>query len=89
MQLLVCPVNPEHVRAGENRGEIVFDRKQHVKSLYSNSEDAAAAAKAAAIKTPGVQYAVFGIVEIFEALKPAAPKLLRKTINEQGEIVVS
>lgn len=88
MQFLVCQLNPSDSMP-ETATRTALSTKERVKNYHVTVESASTAARDAAIANPGRQYAVFGIVEIFESLPPAQPKILRKKINENGEIVVS
>lgn len=87
MQYLVAKIQPEIAR-NISLTEAEMDRKLWVKSYHTTRKSAADAAEFAASDMPGTQYAVFGILEIVESLPPAAPKLIHKKINDNGEIVV-
>lgn len=87
MQFLVVPLKP--ASAVELRvGEYTMQRTDIVKVFYTNIDAARTMAEAAAVKEPGKQFAIMGILEIAEALPPAKAKLVHKRINDNGEIVM-
>lgn len=76
------------VGAGDHIGGQVFsiiDRKDSVKQYYGTQDVAMTKAKEAAALSPGSQFAVFGIVSIFETTKPS---FIEKIVNSAGEIVL-
>lgn len=88
MQFFVAPVMPGDA-IQQNATDWLFQRKDVVKGYYTDKRAAQAHATELALKTPGQQFAVFEISEIFETLPPAKPKVIRKHYNDAGEIVVA
>jgi hypothetical protein len=88
MQYLVAQLQPP-VEAPLTATEMQVVRKSVVRSYHTSVESAASKAREEAVDHPGTQWAVFSIVEIFESLPPAEPKILRKKINEANEIVMA
>lgn len=60
-------------------------RPDWVKGYHTSQASAIAEAKDLAAKHPGSQYAVFGILSIWETTKPA---FVEKVLNDAGEVVV-
>lgn len=83
-QFHVCKLSPDPVDH-QRDGMMVMDRKETIKTFTTDQNVAIAAAKDLAMKNPGVQYAVFGIVSIFETTKPT---YVEKVVNDAGEIVI-
>lgn len=88
MQYIVCIVGTAPIR-GLGNSELEMNRKYHVKSYHETLESARVVATAKAKETPGEQYAIYVPTEIFEALPPAAPKMVHKKFNENGEVVIA
>lgn len=89
MQWLVGVVRPVDAMPTLEAGVMQYsDRKQYVSKFMTDKAAAMEIATAKAKANPGTVYAVFGIVEIVEALPPAEPKIVHKHLNEAGEIVV-
>jgi hypothetical protein len=80
-------VNPESqgglVGGGDYEGQL--HRDDVVKTFHTREASAVGAAQRAAVKNPGHQYAVMGIIKIFETTKPT---FIEKALNDAGEIVV-
>lgn len=89
MIYLVSKFNVRSRGGTVNGGHEFESSKDNVKEFFTSLETAEVAAELMASKTPGTQYAVFKPVSIREALAPEKPKLIVKTINENGEVVVS
>jgi hypothetical protein len=85
MQYLVAAVRPATAREQVGGHYQFTDRDQvaDVKNYYLNHQDAIGAARRRASETPNQQFAVFGILEVFEGI----PKILEKKLNDAGEIV--
>lgn len=87
MQFVVMPIKPETaMQATAERW--VLNRRDLVKDFFTSKRDAERVAQDLAKKSPGVQYGVFAVVDIYETLPPPPPKVVHKGINEAGEIVV-
>ena len=86
MQFMVAPIKPQ-TAIETSRGEFQLQRADHVKMFSNDVTIATRIAEKRATATPGVQYGVFGIVNIIEALPPAKAKLVHKVVNDAGEIV--
>lgn len=61
------------------------DRKDYIKSVFTDLETAKRKATERAIAEPGQQFAVMSIAHIFETGKPV---IIEKTLNDAGEIVL-
>lgn len=88
MIYLVCHINQPPVRALTNT-EYEMARASTVKSYHTSEESASKQAKKLATDTPGNQYGVMVVGQIWEALPPATPKLIHKKLNDSGEVVVA
>lgn len=75
------------VGSGEHVGAQQFQltNKDFVKQTYGTQDAAVAKAKEMATLEPGQQFAVMGIVAIFETAKPV---FIEKIVNDAGEIVL-
>lgn len=86
MQWNVQKVGARAVSHGEQGShDMVVERTDFVKGYFTSLTSAKAAAKALAAKHPGEQFAVMGVVAIFETTKPT---FVEKILNESGEVVV-
>lgn len=65
--------------------DVVVERGDYVKGYQTSRKTAETVAKGLAAKNPGVQYAVMGVISIFETTQPS---FVEKVVNEAGEIVV-
>ena len=65
--------------------DMVVGRVDWVKNYYTTQKAAIAAAKAKAAANPGEQFAVMGVISIFETTKPS---FVEKVLNDAGEVVV-
>jgi hypothetical protein len=89
MHYIICPIRPDGTPIDDN--ELVVTEKvakKCLKNYFTNLDRAKAAAEQLAKDNPAVQFAVFKPVAIFETQKPAAPPVIRKKLNDQGEIVL-
>ncbi len=69
--------------------EVEVMRADRINSYFTREDTAKKAAENLASDNPGVQYAVFGVLNIYETLPPAKPKVIHKVINEHGEVVMA
>jgi hypothetical protein len=69
---------------GAPTGGINFPREDVVKQYHTSEGAALAEAENLAKKYPGEQFAVFAV----KAIRESKATLIKKTINEAGEIVV-
>lgn len=70
----------------DDRGEVqTIDRKDFLKEVCITPRAAKQRAKELAIASPGKQYAVFQILEIYET---GTPKIIQKKLNDSNEIVL-
>lgn len=78
--------DPERLaQRGESSGATALDRASTIKEYFHTEPNADTCARKKAASNPGKQYAVMGIVKIFET---TTPKVLEKVLNERGEIVM-
>lgn len=80
----VNPVPQAGVPGGADQ-EVTLHRDDVIKTFHQSEASAIQGAQKEAIENYGHQYAVMGIVKIFEVAKPV---FIEKAINEAGEIVV-
>lgn len=78
---------PPRVRGNRPQASsaIALARKDYVQTRYNREVDAQTAAKELAKKEPTVPFAVMGICMIFETTEP---KVVQKTFNDAGELVL-
>lgn len=90
MHYIVCPVRPAGGVNMDGVSMTVSDKvaRDSLKEYCVDEAQANTKATALASKHPGVQFAVFSVRNIFECLIPPPPKVIRKTMNENGEIVM-
>lgn len=89
MKFLVVNLSASGMPANADGTFATFtDRKDYIKDFATTLEAATVEAERQAKKNPGVLYAVMSVAKIVEALPPAEPKLVRKIINNVGEIVL-
>lgn len=69
------------------RGGNVFtlDRKDAVRDIYTNINDAYTEAQEQASENPGKQYAVMKIDTVFETVKPT---VIKKVVDAHGQLVL-
>lgn len=80
MQYVVAPLwNPPQVVGG--------GAPHRPDETYTDREYAEVIAQEAARRHPGTNYGVFELRTVFEVRLPVAPPVLRKVVNDAGEIV--
>jgi hypothetical protein len=75
------------IQAEEHVGGNVYtmNRKEVIKTFTNDEKSANLLAQKQATENPGQQFAVFGIVRIYETTKPT---FIEKIVNDSGEVVV-
>lgn len=83
MRWIVAPIRSDGPM--QNEGDILYDRKETIKSFFMHEDNAIVMAKRKAELNPGIPYAVFKIQTVFET---TTPNILEKEINSSGELVL-
>jgi hypothetical protein len=91
MHYIVCPLRPAN--SGVQLGAtalVISDRlaKKCLTEYDTDQNDAIQRAERLARENPGVQFAVFAPVQVFETVPQPQPPVIRKRITDAGEIVV-
>ncbi len=86
MQYLVGALNvPAETVFNERGTHVGINRKQAISEYFTDKDVAITEAKKKAGISPGTQYAVFGVLSVYET---TTPKIIEKTINDAGELVL-
>lgn len=88
MQVLVCKIRPDDV-VPVTTTKMQMSRKDAVRIYHTDVKSAISEATTLSKENPGTQYGVFVLQEIYETLPPPPPKVVKKVLNEAGEIVVA
>lgn len=86
MQFIVSKILSADQRRGRGATKLAF--ADYIKEVWPTKPEAEQRATSLARENPGEQYAVMAIANIVEAQRPAEPKIIRKKINDAGEIVL-
>ncbi len=86
MQFLVGVLGAAAEQVFNERGtHLGVSRKEAITDYFTEKSAAENSAKDKAGANPGKQYAVFGILSVYET---TTPKIIEKMVNDSGELVL-
>lgn len=86
MQYLVAPLGTPAEQVLNDRGtHFSVSRKDGITEYFTDKAAATANATKKAGEKPGVQFAVFGVLSVYET---TTPKIIEKMLNDAGELVL-